>query len=453
MWTKERRPLTFGLLLAITMIAFESLGVATAMPETARDLDGLALYGWAFSASTLAALVGISIAGPQADRFGPARPFAAGLVLFAAGLTIAGLAPSMPIVVVGRLVQGLGIGLVPPVVYASIGRAYGDAGRARMFALLSTAWVLPGLIGPAISGIVAESLGWRWVFLGLLPLVPLNAALTLPALARLPAVEDAHDVIGGRVPHALRLAAGTGLIIGGLGNRSWAAIPLVLLGGLLAVPALRRLLPEGSLRAAAGLPAAVATRGLETFAFFGAEAFLPLTITRVRGQSSVVGGITLTVAALSWTTGAWIQDRRGARLGRGTLVRRGMVLVTVGVGGLLLVLIPAVPVWVAAVSWAVAGFGMGIAYGGISLIALALAPSGREGSAASAVSLADVLGVSLSTGAGGALVAAGEAFDWSPRVGVGGAFALATVGGCLGVIATRRIPRHVPTEPQVVPAA
>ena len=451
-WSKERRPLTVGLLMAITMLAFEALGVATAMPETARDLDGLSLYGWAFSASTLAALVGISIAGPQADRLGPARPFAAGLVLFAAGLTIAGLAPSMPVVVLGRLVQGLGIGLVPPVIYASIGRAYGDAGRARMFALLSTAWVLPGLIGPAIAGAVAETIGWRWVFLGLLPLVPLNAFLTLPALSRLPAVSDASEVVGGRVPHAIRLAVGAGIVVSGLGNRSWVAIPLILAGGLLAVPALHRLLPEGSLRAAAGLPAAVATRGMQTFAFFGAEAFLPLTITRVRGQSSVVGGLTLTVAALTWTAGAWVQDRVGARAGRGTLVRRGLVLVTAGVAGLMLVLLPAVPVWVAGVSWAVAGFGMGLAFGGISLIALALAPKGREGSAASAVALTDVLGVALSTGAGGALVAAGEAFGWSPRAGVGGAFLLATAGGCLGLLATRRIPRHVPTaatEPSV----
>jgi MFS family permease len=291
------------------------------------------------------------------------------------------------------------------------------------------------------------------VFLGLLPLVPLNAALTLPALARLPAVADAGEVVGGRVPHAIRLAAGAGLLIGGLGNRTVLAVPLVVLGAVLAVPALRRLLPEGSLKAAAGLPAAVATRGMETFAFFGAEAFLPLTITRVRGQSSVVGGITLTVATLAWTAGAWIQDRKGATLGRGTLVRRGMVLVTVGVAGLLLVLLPAVPVWVAAVSWSVAGFGMGIAYGGISLIALALAPAGREGSAASSVSLADVLGVSLATGAGGAFVAAGEAFGWSARVGVGGAFLLAAVGGCFGIAATRRIPRHVSTEAASAPVS
>ena len=77
----------------------------------------------------------------------------------------------MPILVAARFVQGLGAGTIPPIAYVAIGRSLPEALRPRMFATLSTAWVLPGVIGPAIAGRVGETLGWRYVFLGLLPLI------------------------------------------------------------------------------------------------------------------------------------------------------------------------------------------------------------------------------------------------------------------------------------------
>jgi hypothetical protein len=67
-----RRPLTVGLVLIVTLVAFEALAVATVMPAAERDLGGLRLYGWAFSGFLLASLVGITWAGEEADRHGPA---------------------------------------------------------------------------------------------------------------------------------------------------------------------------------------------------------------------------------------------------------------------------------------------------------------------------------------------------------------------------------------------
>ena len=181
----QRRALTIGLVLVITLVAFEALAVATALPETVAELGGVSLYGWAFSAFMLANLIGITVAGHQADTRGPATPLAAGLILFAAGLVICGAAPSMVLVVAGRAVQGLGAGAVPAVAYVAIGRGYPEAVRPRMFAVLSSVWVLPGIVGPGVAGFVAEHLSWRLVFLGLLPLVPLGGALLIPALRRL----------------------------------------------------------------------------------------------------------------------------------------------------------------------------------------------------------------------------------------------------------------------------
>jgi MFS family permease len=102
LWSPQRRALTVGLVLTITFIASEALAVVTIMPVVARDLNGVSLYGWVFTAFMLGSLVGIVAAGRQADKFGPARPFLGGVLLFGAGLTIAGLAPSMAVLVAGR---------------------------------------------------------------------------------------------------------------------------------------------------------------------------------------------------------------------------------------------------------------------------------------------------------------------------------------------------------------
>src|SRR3984957_6274289 len=170
-WAPAQRSLTVGLVLAVTFVAFEALPVASVLPVVGRQLGDLRLYGWVFSAFLLASLLGIVLAGTLADRVPLGRPMLVGLVLFAVGLVIGGTAPDMLVLVAGRAVQGLGAGVVPSVAYVAISRCYAEESRPRMFAVLSTAWVVPGLIGPGIAALVAAAVGWRWVFLGLLPLV------------------------------------------------------------------------------------------------------------------------------------------------------------------------------------------------------------------------------------------------------------------------------------------
>ncbi len=105
LWAPQTRGLTAGLVLSITFVASEALAVVTVMPLVAQDLGGLRLYGWVFSAFMLGSVVGIVAAGREADRRGPAIPFVAGLVLFGSGLAVAGLAPSMGVLVAGRVLQ------------------------------------------------------------------------------------------------------------------------------------------------------------------------------------------------------------------------------------------------------------------------------------------------------------------------------------------------------------
>src|SRR5438094_8872872 len=103
LWAPQRRALTTGLVLTITFVASEALAVVTVMPVVARDLGGLRLYGWVFSAFMLGSVVGIVAAGREADRRGPAVPFAAALILFGSGLAIAGPAPSIEVLGGGRV--------------------------------------------------------------------------------------------------------------------------------------------------------------------------------------------------------------------------------------------------------------------------------------------------------------------------------------------------------------
>src|SRR5690242_19222124 len=215
LWAPQYRALITGLVLTITFVASEALAVITVMPVAARDLGGLKLYGWVFSAFMLGSVAGISVAGREADRRGPAVPFIAGLVLFGAGLLVAGLAPDMAVMIAGRVLQGIGAGAVPSVAYVAIGRSLPGPLRARMMAVLSTAWVAPGLVGPAVSAEVARLFGWRWVFLGLLPIVAVAGAIAVPALIRLgpPASAGAEEH---RMIDGFRTAAGATMILAGL---------------------------------------------------------------------------------------------------------------------------------------------------------------------------------------------------------------------------------------------
>jgi MFS family permease len=407
-----RRALTIGLVLVVTLAAFEALAVATVMPAAQRALGGLSLYGWTFSAYLLCSLVGIAAAGEQCDAHGPARPFAAGLVLFAIGLTIAGLAPSMPVLVAGRAVQGLGGGAIPAVAYVTIGRGYHESLRPRMFAVLSTVWVVPGIVGPALAGVIAEYASWRLVFLGLLPLLAVATALTMPGLRAL-GRPDTPVRSASLVPRAVLLAGGTALALSGAGAGSLiVGAPVAVGGAAIALAALLRLMPPGTMRAAPGLPAAIVGMGLLNMAFFGTEAFVPLMLTHLRGQSTVIAGVTLTSATLTWTAGAWLQERTSSRWQHATVVRWGFALVATGIACMALVAWSGTPVAFAAVAWAIAGGGIGMAYSSISLVVLAASPSGGEGASTASLKLGETLCAAVGAGGGGAIVAAGADGGW-----------------------------------------
>jgi MFS family permease len=438
--------------LAVTLVAFEALAIATVLPVVSRQLGDLRLYGWVFSAFLLSSLIGIVVAGTLADRVPLGRPMLGGLALFATGLVIGGTAPTMAVLVAGRAVQGLGAGVVPAVAYVAISRGYPESSRPRMFAVLSTAWVIPGLIGPAIAALVAAAVGWRWVFLGLLPLVAVAGLLAVLALRHVPRL-----AVTGRAPMpylpVLGVVVGAGLALASVSSgRLPAVIGGVLAGGVLLVVSLRRLTPPGTLLARRGLPATILGRGLLTCSFFAGDAYVPYAITIVRHAPTEMGALALTAATMTWTAGSWVQARWITKLGPRRLVRRGEGMVFVGLALMGVTLLPSVPVTLGIVAWAIGGFGMGQAYAPLSVTTLDRAVPGQEGRATSGLQLLDVLGQAVGTGVGGAIVA-GAAGGLGHRAAVASAFGFALLVSVISVLAGARLPSQLTGPERAAPEA
>ena len=401
------RGLSVGLSLSILMIAFESLAVSTVLPSVAKELEGQALYGWSFSAFFLGYLVSTVTLGGLADRDGPRRPYAAALALFGLGLLIAGFAPNMTVFVIGRGVQGLGGGAVGAIAYLAINRAYPDQIRAAMLSLLSSAWVLPALIGPLAASLIAQIFSWRAVFLGLLPLVVIAAGITLPALSRLSG--HGKPLEGQRVVLAIAVAIGAVLTLSALQTpHMWLAVLMALAGSALMLPALHGLLPAGTWRLEGALQAGMVTRFLLTFAFLGAEVLVPLALGELRGLTLTEAGVVLSVGALSWSVGSVLQSRldvRYAGRSRAGLVRAGFALLSIAMLGMLGVTLLPIPAWLSGLAWLIGGLGMGLAFPSHTLVVFAHAPNGQEGQTSGNLQMVDVLGAALSAGIGGALIA------------------------------------------------
>jgi len=467
LWSAQRRPLTLGLVLTITLVAAEALAVTTAMPVVVDELGGLELYGLVFTAFLVGSLVGTVVAGSLIDRRGVLGPFLLGIGLFAVGLVIAGASTSMPMLIGARFIQGLGGGAVPPIAYVAIGRNLPEELRPRMFATLSTAWILPGVLGPAVAGVVVELLHWRWIFFGLLPLLALSGSLAYRGLAHVrpaggaPTSGDSADrgrpepsigrgVDGARITNGILVAAGVGLLSLGLTSEGGgpAMLGLALAGGGIGAYAFVRLVPPGTVTAARGYPTAILLRGVLTFAFFAVDVYVPLLLQEVRGWSALGAGIAVTAATLSWTAGSWTQARLSSRFPHEDFVRVGFPVVALGIAGLALILLAEVPAWLAVPIFGLAGYGMGLTYAQFALIVLRDVPHEAQGEITSSLTLSDSVGTALGTGVAAAFVHASVAASGGPSSGLAASIALGAGIAFVGWLLSPRLsPRTRAAEP------
>jgi MFS family permease len=285
---------------------------------------------------------------------------------------------------------------------------------------------------------VAAAVGWRWVFLGLLPLVIAAGVLVVLALGHVPPPASPSTAA---VPYLAVL----GVVVGagtGLASLSSGVAPVAAAGGiagavLLAV-SMRRLTPPRYLSAQPGLSVTILSRSLLTCCFFAGDAYVPYAVVTVRHAPTTLAALALTASTLTWTAGSWVQARYIARWGPRRLVRPGECLIAAGLGAMCLMLLPSVPPALAVAAWALAGAGIGTAYSPLSVTTLDLAAAGEEGRATSALQLCDVLGQAIGTGVAGAIVAATARIGHRPGVALAFSFAIAVA--LAGIIVGARLP-------------
>jgi MFS family permease len=405
LWTPRYRAVSVGMTLLVTLIAFENLGVNTAMPRMVAELHGEQLYSWPFTVFLVTSLIANVLAGRLCDSRGPAFGLYSGVTLFLAGLVVAGVASSMWTLLIGRALQGLGGGTQSVAIYVMIAYVYPERSQPAAFGLLSAAWVLPSLVGPAAAGLLTEHASWRWVFLGLVPLALIGALLLLPATRRLP--ERTTQPVPGR--RGLTVAAIAAAL--GISAMTWAAehpslvtLVLGLTGIAVLMPSLLRLLPKGTLVARPGLPVTVLARGLLAGAYTAIEVYVTLTLTAVHGYSPVAAGLPLTVGALAWSAAAVLPARK-PDLPRLMFVRWGFGFVAAG-AVLMLVVAPTWGWgWFAFVAWMVMSIGMGLAYSSLSVLTMRQSEAHEQGANAASLQVSERVFNALLVGVGGVLLA------------------------------------------------
>lgn len=442
LFTRDNAPIVIAVVSLVTLGAFENRAVLTAMPTVLLELDSVTSYGLVGAAPLATYLLSLATAGWWADRRGPVPVLRVGALTFVGGMAAVGTATGLPALVAGRLLSGLAEGLLDVGVMVLVARVLDPALRPKVVAMFAAAWVLPSVVGPVITGAVTEWVGWRWIFVaGPVILLPVWIALR-PALriaTSLPAVQTPGALPLRRVlPWAL-LAACALVALNLLTERlavhaltvSFAVVTALALAGLLA--SALRLLPPGSLRAACGLGGVIALRGLVSAAFMGIGAFLPLILTVLRGQSPILAGISLSITGVTWSSGSAIQSRFSRH--PLALLRIGFGLVTMGLTGAGLIVWSDVPLWLGLSGWALAGIGIGMTSGTLSVLVMTASDDSNQGrNNAGGQMAASMSSAVFFAVAGGVLALVGE----PSRLAFGLIAALAVALAVIGLVTTGR---------------
>jgi MFS family permease len=442
----SRGRLIVGLLVLETMFALHFLTVATIMPAVLDDLGNLALYGWSFTAASLAQLTVIPIAGAAVDRFGPRALTVVVAVTYTAGLILAATAPSMEVVVAGRFLQGAASGGAYALSLGVVAKALPERHRARVLALLATTWLLPGLFGPPIGALLADTIGWRFAFIVPFPVLVACLVMILPSMGAIGAGEPV------RIPLArpLILMAGAGAFFAALTDPTPVTVPVMIGGFVVAILALTGLVPPGTFRAARGPSAAAAAAFLLSVCFAAAENFIPLMFTDVRHRTLTEVAIVLAITPFAWAAASWWQSRAVERRSLGWLVGLATIIVGTGFAITATGLVPTIPIWVPYTGWVVAAAGMGIGFPTIPLAAMGSAGSGSEARDLSPTLLMDMLGVAVGAGLGGSVIAIADRAGLPLSRGLAGTFAISLTASVLLLAIAYRVP--TPARAQETPA-
>ncbi|KRF00780.1 multidrug transporter [Nocardioides sp. Soil777] len=316
--------------------------VSVALETFQREFDATAAeVAWTMTGYTLALASVIPLTGWAADRFGTKRLYLLAVLLFTAGSVLCAAATSLEMLVLFRVLQGLGGGMLMPLGMTILTRAAGPERVGRVMAVLGIPMLLGPIFGPIIGGALIDSASWHWIFLINLPI---GIAAIAYAWVVLPKDEvepsETFDWLG-----MLLLSPGLALFLYGVSSipehgtaaasEVWA--PMVL--GLALIVAFvpwalnrRNLHPLVELRLFKNRNMTVAVIAMMLFAiaFFGASLLFPLYFIQVRGEDALGAGLLLAPQGIGAMITMPIAGILADRIGPGKIVLSGITVITIG---------------------------------------------------------------------------------------------------------------------------
>ena len=313
--------------------ALDTTVVGTAMPTAIGELGGIDRYSWVFAAYLLVSTATTPVFGRFADVHGRKRVYFVALVVFVGASMLCGLSQSMDQLIAFRALQGLGAGALISTGITMIGDLFDPAQRGRMQGFTSGVWAASALIGPAIGGVITQTLSWRWTFYVNLPIGLLAIALLLMLHER----EEHHggsiDWIG-----AITFAVAIALLLVGVNG----TLPLVTVAGSIALLILfivieRRAaepLIDLSLLSIRLIAVGLGLSFLMGVVQFGATTFVPPFAQGVLGRSPIEAGFALSGMGIGWPIAAIVTGWFLVRIGVRRAAIAGSVVALAGPGAL-----------------------------------------------------------------------------------------------------------------------